>query len=71
MGVAGMVMSLAMAVRVVMVVDRNTIGLAGPCAFPFAKRAGLLETFDMVVMAFLCQADVLFEAEHLGPVFAQ
>ena len=59
-----MVMSLAMAVRVV-VVDRNTIGLAGSCAFPFAKRAGLFEAFHVVVMAFLCQADVLFETEHL------
>ena len=56
-------MSLAMAVRVV--VDRNTIGLAGSCAFPFAKRAGLFEAFHVVVMAFLCQADVLFETEHL------
>ena len=44
MGIGGMVMlvvrlNMLMAVCMAMSPRRDTIGLAGPCAFPFAERA--------------------------------
>ena len=51
--------------------DGNTIRLAGPRAFPLAERAALRQPLHVVMVAFLSSANVLLEAQHLGPVFAE
>ena len=72
MGVGGVVVMLtSVIVMMVLMGDGNTIRLAGPCAFPFAERAALRQPLHVVVVAFLCSAYVLLEAQDLGPVFAE
>ena len=82
MGVAvSMVMAVAVAVAVAVVVavrlmvgaqgDGNAVGLTGAGAFPLTQVTAVGQSFDVMVMAFLGQADFIFEAENLGPVFAQ
>ena len=77
MGVGGVMVVLLASVIVVVVVvvvlmgDGSTIRLAGPCALPFAERAAFRQPLNVVVVAFLGAAHVLFEAQHLSPVLAQ
>ena len=75
-GVRGMVMlvirfTMGMAVFMAMSSRRDSIGLAGPRAFPLAERAALRQPLHVVMVAFLSSANVLLEAQHLGPVFAE
>ena len=77
-GVRGVVMVMAviwpMAVvrRVVVVMgNRDAVGLAGPGALQFAERAAFRESLHMVVVAFLRSSNVLLEAQHLGAVLAE
>ena len=51
--------------------DGNAVGLTGAGAFPLTQVTAVGQSFDVMVMAFLGQADFIFEAENLGPVFAQ
>ena len=75
----GMAVSMVMAVAVVVAVrlmvgaqgDGNAVGLTGAGAFPLTQVTAVGQSFDVMVMAFLGQADFIFEAENLGPVFAQ
>ena len=77
----GVAVSMVMAVAVVVVVavrlmvgaqgDGNAVGLTGAGAFPLTQVTAVGQSFDVMVMAFLGQADFIFEAENLGPVFAQ
>ena len=73
MGVGGVMVVLlaSVIVMVVLMGDGNTIRLAGPCALPLAQRAALGQPLNVVVVAFLSAANVLFEAQHLSPVLAQ
>ena len=73
MGVGGVMVVLlaSVIVMVVLMGDGNTIRLAGPCALPFAQRAALSQPLNVVVVAFLGAAHVLFEAQHLSSVLAQ
>ena len=72
MGVGGVMVVLlaSVIVMVVLMGDGNTIRLAGPCALPLAQRAAFRQSLNVVVVAFLGAAHVLFESQHLGPVFA-
>ena len=77
----GVAVSMVMAVAVVVVVavrlmvgaqgDGNAVGLTGAGAFALTQVTAVGQSFDVMVMAFLGQADFIFEAENLGPVFAQ
>ena len=75
----GVAVSMVMAVAVVVVMglmvgaqgDGNAVGLTGAGAFPLTQVTAVGQSFDVMVMAFLGQADFIFEAENLGPVFAQ
>ena len=49
----------------------NAIGLAGPGAFVVAELAGLIEPFDMVVMAVLGSPHFRFKTQHLLAVLAE
>ena len=72
MGVGGVVVMLtSVIVMMVLMGDGNTIRLAGPRAFPLAERAALRQPLHVVMVAFLGSANVLLEAQHLGPVFAE
>ena len=75
MGIGRMVMvaSIAMAVIVgaVIVVSRDHIDLADPGALPLAERAAFRQPLDVVMVALLGPAHVLFKAEHLSPVLAK
>ena len=76
MGVAvSMVMDMAVVVAVRLMVgaqgDGNAVGLTGAGAFALTQVTAVGQSFDVMVMAFLGQADFIFEAENLGPVFAQ
>src|SRR5262245_18065823 len=45
--------------------------LAGTGAFAVAQEAAAADALDMMVVAHLRRPDLGFEAEHLGPIFAQ
>ena len=62
---------LTSVIVMVLMGDGNTIRLAGPRAFPLAERAALRQPLHVVMVAFLSSANVLLEAQHLGPVFAE
>ncbi len=49
----------------------DSIGLAGPGAFRFAELTAFDQALDVVMVAVLGSPHLLFEAEHLGPVFAE
>ena len=67
-----MVVTVFVVVTVCMCVgDWDAIRLAGAGAFPLAERAALRQPLHVVMVAFLSSANVLLEAQHLGPVFAQ
>ena len=70
-GVGGVMVMLTSVIVMVLMGDGNTIRLAGPRAFPLAERAALRQPLHVVMVAFLSSANVLLEAQHLGPVFAE
>ena len=51
--------------------QRNSVGLAGPGAFPLAQVTALGEPFHVVVVAVLGGSHLSLEAEHLGAVLAE
>ena len=72
MGIRGVMVVMAVLRPVAVVMgNRDAVGLASPCAFPFAERAAFRDSFHVVVVAFLRASNVLFEAQHLGSVLAE
>ena len=75
-GVRGMVMlvirfNMGMAVFMAMSPRRDSIGLAGPCAFQLAERAAFSQSLQVVVVTLLGPSHILFKAQHLGSVLAE
>ena len=75
-GVRGMVMlvirfTMGMAVFMAMSPRRDSIGLAGPRAFPLAERAAFSQSLHVVVVTLLGPSHILFKAQHLGSVLAE
>ena len=75
-GIGGVVMlvirlTVLMAVCMAMSPRRDTIGLAGSCAFQLAERAAFSQSLDVMVVTFLGPSYILFKAQHLSSVLAE
>ena len=66
-----MLMAVLMAIFMAVSLKRNTIGLAGPCAFQLAERAAFSESLHVMVVTFLDPSHILFKAQHLSSVLAE
>ena len=69
--IAMAVVAMAVVVVAVIVVARDDVDLADTGALPLAERAAFRQPLDVVMVALLGPAHVLFKAEHLSPVFAK
>ena len=72
------VVSVSMLVRMIMAVlmpstqrDRDAVGLTRTCALVFAELTSIGEALNVVVVTFLCQANLSLEAKNLSPVLAE
>ena len=70
-GVGGMVMPVLVPVIMAVSLKRDTIGLAGPSAFPLAERAAFSQSLHVMVVTLLGPSHILFKAQHLGSVLAE
>jgi hypothetical protein len=64
-------MTVLMTVFIAVSLNRDTIGLAGPRAFPLAERATFCQSLHMVMVALLGPSNVVFKAQNLGPVLTK
>ena len=64
-----MVVMVAMAIHLFQATFTGTESGAEIAIFDIAARGGNACTFDMVMVAFLRQADFIFKAKHLSTIF--